>query len=394
MNKQDIKKLDAEWIERIWKACIVERKFFADLLKRFVLQETPSDDFRSNRKFLEQLETLFDDQGCETELIDSENSGGQLKAELSGPSFTDRQLILGHADTVWPVGTLKELPWKQDGNIITGPGVYDMKAGLVMMISALRILRRLDLTPELQPVFFINSDEETGSRDSRVLVEELAKTAGRCFVPEPGLDSDGKLKTRRKGSGLFRVIAKGVAAHAGIEPEKGISAIHELSHVIRKLYELNNPAGSVTVNVGKISGGTAVNVVAAKAVAVVNVRVLSMEDMKGVEEQIKSIEPTLEGTSLTIEGGFNRPPMEKNERNDTLWKLAKMICDTMGSELNEGTTGGGSDGSFASLHTATLDGLGAVGEGAHSLNEKIFLEETLQRFALFTTLLMAPNLNA
>jgi len=385
------KELNREMIVRICEACHKERDFFVALLKDFVLFETPTQNHDRNREFLEILAERFDELGCKVKLLPREKSGGQLTAQLKGNKFEGNQLLLGHADTVWPVGTLEKLPWKQSGNIITGPGAYDMKAGLVMMITALNVLRKLELKPKLQPVIFINSDEETGSRDSRKLVESLAKSTKRAFVPEPSLDTDGKLKTRRKGSGIFKVEVEGIAAHAGIEPEKGISAIQELSYVIQTLCDLNDPERGITVNVGKINGGSALNVVPAEAAAHLNVRILAVEDMERVEEEIRSIQPVLEGTTVKVKGGFRRPPLEKNERNTALWNLAQNISGVMKLDLKEGTTGGGSDGSFASLHTAVLDGLGAVGEGAHSLSEKIFLDETMDRVALFTALLMAPD---
>jgi glutamate carboxypeptidase len=378
-------------IEQILKMCRDEQEFFAEQLKELVLFETYTTDTAKNREFLERLAAIFSENGCDTEILPGEDSGGQLQAVLPGSGFQGRQLILGHSDTVWPAGTLEKIPWNRDGDVITGPGVYDMKAGIVMMITALKVMDTLNLRPVLQPVFFINSDEETGSYDSKKKITERAKSVNRCFVPEPGLGTDGKLKTGRKGSGLFDVEVRGVAAHAGIEPEKGISAIHELSYVIQKLSALNNPEKGITVNVGTISGGSAVNVIPEQASAKVNVRVLSVKDMNRVEEKIKSIKPVLMGTDVVVKGSFNRPPMEKNERNSVLWNLAKTISGKMGLSLKDGTTGGGSDGSFATQYTATLDGLGAVGEGAHSLSEKIFLEKTLERCALFTALLAAPD---
>jgi glutamate carboxypeptidase len=212
-------------------------------------------------------------------------------------------------------------------------------------------------------------------------------------VLEPSLDPDGKLKTRRKGVGHFEVKITGTSSHAGIEPEKGRSAIVELSYIIQKLHELNDPENGISVNVGKIDGGISTNVVAPESSASVDVRVLTKKDAERVEQRIKEIETTTKDVSLDITGGFGRPPLVVNKRNRVLWNAASHIGSELGIELKEGTSGGGSDGSYTSEYAATLDGLGAVGDGAHSPTERIFLKETLQRTAILVNLLLLPSLS-
>lgn len=300
------------------------------------------------------------------------------------------QLLLGHCDTVWPLGTLREMPLLIDEGIIRGPGVYDMKAGLVQMVYALKALHDLELRPPLTPLVFINSDEEIGSRESTRYIRYLARLSERAFVLEPSLGLEGKLKTARKGVGRFTVTVKGKAAHAGLDPQSGASAILELSHVIQKLFALNDPDKGITVNVGMIDGGLRPNVVAPESRAIVDVRVASAEDGRLVEERILNLPPTTPGVTLQIEGRIGRPPMTLTPRNQTLWQLARRAAGEIGLELAHGSAGGGSDGNTASLYTATLDGLGAVGDGAHARHEFIFFDKMVERSALLALLLIAP----
>jgi glutamate carboxypeptidase len=375
--------------------CMLLEKDFLLLLRKLVKTETPPDNPKSHRNLFTILEKQLQELDYETSLLPGSASGGQLYAKPSNTNTGCYQLLLGHADTVWPKGTLKKMPFNRDGNVLTGPGIYDMKAGIVMMILALRVIRETGLKPEVVPVIFINSDEETGSRDSVYRIKNLARVMNRVYVLEPSLDPDGKLKTRRKGVGHFDVKIKGVSSHAGIEPEKGRSAIVELSYLIQKLHALNDPENGISVNVGKIDGGISTNVVAPESSASVDVRVLTKKDADRLYREITSIEAATQGVELVITGDFKRPPLVQNSRNRALWNAAKQIGKELGFELNDGISGGGSDGSYTSLFTATLDGLGAVGDGAHSPTEKVFLKETLQRVALLVNLLMLPaNINS
>jgi glutamate carboxypeptidase len=304
------------------------------------------------------------------------------------------QLLLGHLDTVWPVGTLAEMPFEVDGDVVRGPGVFDMKGGLVMMLLALDALRRHGVDLPLTPVVFVNSDEEIGSHESRERIRRLARRVRRTWVLEPSLGPAGSLKTARKGVGRFTVRVFGRAAHAGLDPEAGASAILELSHVIRRLFELNDPAQGVTVNVGTVDGGLRPNVVAPESRAVADVRVRTEADAARVEAAIRGLSAATPGTRLEVHGGFGRPPMERTPRNRALWELARQAAGQLGFELDEGLAGGGSDGSTTSLYTATLDGLGAVGAGAHAPDECLFIRPTLERAALLALLIAAPDLPA
>jgi len=260
-------------------------------------------------------------------------------------------------------------------------------------VFALQLIDKQGLKPELAPVIFINSDEETGSTDSVSRIKNLAKVMNRVYVLEPSLDPDGKLKTRRKGVGHFKVNIEGTSSHAGIEPEKGRSAIVELSYIIQKLYALNDPENGISINVGKIEGGISTNVVAPQSSASVDVRVLTKKDAEEIDREIKKIKPTTPDVKVEITGGFNRPPLVQNKRNRAIWNAAVHIGGELGIELSQGISGGGSDGSYTSLFTATLDGLGAVGDGAHSPTERIFLEQTLQRIAVLVNLLLLPPIS-
>lgn len=377
-------------IADVLEECLSLEKDFLNLLRKLVTIETPQGKPESHKKLFAILEKELQTLDYNTRILPGNKSGGQLYARPINNKESSYQLLLGHCDTVWPKGTLEKMPYKREKNILTGPGIYDMKAGVTMMIMALRVMKEKGLEPQVDPVIFINSDEETGSRESVFRIKNLARAMNRVYVLEPSLDPDGKLKTRRKGVGHYEARIKGVSSHAGIEPEKGRSAIVELSYLIQKLYAFNNPERGISVNVGVIDGGIGTNVVAPESSASVDVRVLTKKDAEQIDRKIKSIEASTPDVEIEIKGGFNRPPLVQNKRNRALWNAARQIGDELGLEFNEGTSGGGSDGSYTSVYTATLDGLGAVGDGAHSPTEKVFLKETLERIALLVNLLMLP----
>lgn len=300
------------------------------------------------------------------------------------------QLMIGHYDTVWPIGTIAERPFSVDGNVARGPGVFDMKGGIAQMIFALKALRALDLCPELTPVVFVNSDEELGSRDSGRFIRQLARRVDRTFVLEPAMGASGIIKTERKGIGRFTITVHGKAAHAGLDPDAGASAILELSHVIQTLFALNEPDSGITINVGTINGGIQPNVIAAHSRAVIDVRVPSESDGNRIEKAIHGIEPSTPGVRLTIEGRIGRPAMAATPRNRALWQRAQHLGRDLGMELRHGRAGGGSDGNTTSQYTATLDGLGPVGDGAHAEHEFLYIDKTLERTALLALLLLSP----
>ncbi len=370
------------------------------LLKDLVLMETPSDDPASQRQIRLRLKAEFEARDYRVFLLPGCQSGGHLYARPDGRhkssalgmpgSRHPTQLMLGHCDTVWPKGTLASMPLVHEGNVIRGPGIYDMKAGLVEMLFALQTIRDLELVPSVVPLCFINSDEEIGSRESTRYVRVLARLVDRCMVLEPSLGITGKIKTARKGVGRFTIKLQGKAAHAGLDPTAGASAILELSHVIQKLFLLNDPDKGVSVNVGIIDGGVRANVVAPESSAIVDVRVETREDAQRIENAIYQLQPETPGVSLTVEGRIGRPPMEKTPSNRQFWQVATRVAEALDLPLEEGTAGGGSDGNTASLYTATLDGMGAVGDGAHATHEFIYIDQLPLRCALVTLLLLAP----
>jgi glutamate carboxypeptidase len=300
------------------------------------------------------------------------------------------QLLLGHFDTVWPIGTIGERPFAMNGKAIRGPGVFDMKGGLAQIVFALRALRELGLDPPLTPLVLINADEEIGSRTSSSYIRLLARRAERAFVLEPAMGANGDIKTERKGIGRFTVTVFGKAAHAGLDPEGGASAILELSHVIQALFALNDPDKGITVNVGTVDGGIQPNVIAPHSTAVVDVRVPTVASGRAIEKAIHAIEPTTPGVRLHIEGRIGRPSMEATPRNVALWQQARKLGAELGLELRPSRAGGGSDGNTTSQYTATLDGLGPVGDGAHAEHEYLDIDKTLERAALLTLLLLSP----
>jgi glutamate carboxypeptidase len=265
-----------------------------------------------------------------------------------------------------------------------------MKGGLVQGIFALRALRELGLAPTVEPAFFINSDEEIGSVESLPRIERLARRVRRVFVLEPSLGPAGDLKTRRKGSLRFTLRTYGRAAHSGLDPEKGASAIRELARVIDRLYALADPERGVSVNVGMVSGGTRPNVVAAEARAELDVRVLSWEDARRIERDVRGLTAATPGTTIEVRGGIDRPPLEPTPGNRALFAAAQRRAEELGIPLGEGTAGGASDGSLTSRITPTLDGLGAVGDGAHAVHEHVVLDRLPERAALLALLLLEP----
>jgi glutamate carboxypeptidase len=300
------------------------------------------------------------------------------------------QLLVGHFDTVWPIGTIGRRPFSVNGNTMRGPGVFDMKGGLGQIVLALRALRELRLEPPLTPVVLINGDEEIGSRTSSPYIRMLARRAERAFVLEPALGANGDLKTERKGIGRFTVTVFGKAAHAGLDPEGGASAILELSHVIQALFALNDPDKGISVNVGTVDGGIQPNVIAPHGTAVVDVRVPTVASGRAIEKAIHAIRPATPGVRLHVEGRIGRPSMEATPRNIALWQQARKLGAELGLELRPSRAGGGSDGNTTSQYTATLDGLGPVGDGAHADHEYVDIDKTLERAALLTLLLLSP----
>lgn len=366
-----------------------------EMLEMLVSCETPSNDPSTQKAVIRLLADAFSRRQFTPRVIEGKTSGGMLFA-MPANRIRNRpyQLVLGHCDTVWPVGTLETMPARSEDGAFWGPGSYDMKAGLVQGLFAVQALAEAGVMPlAVTPVFFINSDEEIGSRESTRLIVRFARRADRCFVLEPSLGPDGRLKTARKGVGRFSITVRGKAAHAGLDPGKGASAILELSHIIQKLFALNDPDRGITVNVGTIDGGLSANMVAPESKAAVDVRVPTQEDADRIERAIHGIGAQTPGTEVIVEGSVRRPPMERTPRNQRLWELAKRGAEDLGIEIEQAAAGGGSDGNTTSLFAPTLDGLGAVGAGAHAVNEHLILDKMVERSALLAKMLSYPPLD-
>ena len=364
------------------------------LLESLVAIESPSNDADSQRGILQILAKELRQMAYHVIHVPGKKTGGYLYARPEKRiKNKPLQLLVGHCDTVWKKNTLKDMPIISKEGKMSGPGVYDMKAGLTQLIYALKAIRDQRLEVSLTPVIIINSDEEIGSLESTKIIKRLAKIAERAFVLEPPLGLDGKLKTARKGLGRFTITVHGVAAHAGLDPGKGANAIVELSHQVQQLYAMNNFESGITVNIGMIQGGVSANVVAPESKAIIDVRVESESDGVLITDKIYSLQPFLPDVQLQIEGGIGRPPMERTDRNQKLWKLAKAKALLLGMELKEALAGGGSDGNTTSVFTATLDGLGTPGDGAHASHEFIFQEQLPERTALLTLLITANSIH-
>lgn len=298
-------------------------------------------------------------------------------------------LLLGHTDTVHPRGTREINPTRIEDGRLYGCGSFDMKANVVLMLEVLRAFTELNLAPPRPVTILLSCDEEIGSYSGREIVEREAAGAEFCLVCEPSAPA-GRVKTGRKGTGMFRLKTHGIPAHAGLEPEKGASAILEIAHQIQKLHKLNKPEKGTTVNVCTIAGGTTSNVIPSEAECEIDVRFTSMKEAERIRAAIKSLSPLDERVRIAIEGEINRPPMERSQAVVKLYEKAQKIAAEFDYELGETQVGGASDGNFvAALGVPVLDGLGVSGAGAHTLDEFIYVEDIPRRAALIAKILLA-----
>jgi glutamate carboxypeptidase len=356
------------------------------LLRKMVEIESPSDDKAAVDRMGSFLAEAFETLGGQVTFYPQEVAGNHLKAEFAGSSGKP-VLLLGHFDTVWPMGTLAKMPFRIQEGCAFGPGVYDMKAGIAMMIFALRALKEAGAAH--RPVtILLDTDEEVGSTTGRPVVEATAKDCEAVLVLEPSQGPQGHLKTSRKGVGDITIRVRGRASHSGVDFEKGQSAIVELARQLLEIVKFTDPSRGITVNPGVIQGGTRSNVVAAEAWAEVDLRVVHAADAGLLEEKFAALKPFNRECSIEISGGMNRPPMERTEGTIRLFGIAREIASSIGLEIAESSTGGGSDGNFTSaLGIPTLDGLGALGEGAHATNESVVIQQLPQRTALLAGLI-------
>ena len=357
------------------------------LIRRMVECESPSDSPAALAAFVSLMSAELSDMARVRNY-----RHGHLTAEfaLPGSKKRGRILVLGHSDTVWSLGTLARMPFRQEKGRLWGPGVLDMKSGLAFFIFAMRALRQLDIPVSKKVVLQLNADEETGSHTSRALTENAARRSEMVLVLEPGTGLEGKLKTARKGVGVYRIAVHGKASHAGVDFAAGSSAIVELARQIERIAGFSNAARGITVNPGVISGGTRSNVVAAEAAVEVDIRVARLKDAPPLDRKFRALRPFDKRCAIEVTGGLNRPPMERSPGIRQLFDRARELARELGVELEESATGGGSDGNFsAALGVPTLDGLGGVGEGAHAPNESILIDRIADRTALLAKMIAA-----
>jgi glutamate carboxypeptidase len=359
------------------------------LIREFVECESPSDHPASVNRFTDLLAESVNDMARVRAYAGGSACGKHLRCEfaLPGAKKQSQILVLGHSDTVWPLGTLRAMPFRQSKGRLWGPGVFDMKAGLAFFIFAMRALRELDVPVARKVVLQINSDEEIGSPSSRALTEDAARKSAAVLVLEPGTGLDGKLKTARKGVGDYTITVRGRAAHAGVDFANGASAILEMSRQIEAIAGFTRLNRGITVSPGVIQGGTRSNVIPAECRAEIDVRIPRASDAAYLEHRFASLKPFDSRCAIEVAGGLNRPPMERSAGTRALFRKAKALAAELGVALEESSTGGGSDGNFtAALGVPTLDGLGAVGEGAHAANESILINRIADRTALLAKL--------
>ena len=359
------------------------------ILRRLVLAESPSLEKTAADRCCRLLENEWRKRGTRVERLAQKFRGDHLRItwwpHKSRPA--GQLLVLGHYDTVYSTGTLAKMPFRVSAGKAYGPGAFDMKAGLVQALFAYAALKNSAAALCKRLVFLWTSDEEIGSGSSRKFIESEARRSDAVFVLEPALGAWGLLKTARKGVGEAEIIVHGRASHAGLAPEEGVNAVHELARQITRIEKWNDPRRGITVNADIIEGGTRTNVIAERARAVLDLRALHFAHMQRLEKRLRALRPILPGARLEVRGGFDRPPLER-KNSAALFARAKSLAWQMGIPLGECIAGGGSDGNFtAALGIPTLDGLGAVGEGAHSADEHILINTMPARAALLAALL-------
>jgi glutamate carboxypeptidase len=350
--------------------------------------ESPSDNKPAVDRLSAAVAEKFAALGGTVKIHQAKDFGNHLQVDFAGRLGTKPVLMLGHYDTVYPVGTLTSMPCRIVDNKLTGPGVLDMKSGIALMLYVLAALKEWHGKLPRPVTVLLVSDEEVGSDSSRAITESLAKKAAAVLVLEPAYGFEGAVKTARKGVGGYQVKVTGKAAHAGLDFEKGANAIEELARQIEKASHFTDFKKGITVSVGLVSGGTRVNVVPAEASATIDVRIARMQDAAGIDKKMRALRPFNRKCKLEITGGINRPPMERTAGVAALYSKAVAIARDLGWKLGEAAVGGGSDGNFtAGLGIPTLDGLGGVGDGAHATHEHILISELPWRAALIAGLI-------
>ncbi len=367
------------------------QKQIVDLIREMVECESPSDDPAAVNRFVDLLGDVAP-SFARFKAVPGGRFGKHVLCafDFSGSKKQGQILALGHSDTVWPLGALAKMPFRQRDGRLSGPGILDMKSGIAFFLHAMRILRDLEIPVRRKILMQINSDEEIGSDSSRALTEKNAKQSEAVLVLEPSAGLDGKVKTARKGVGDYTVTVRGKAAHSGLDFESGASAILELGRQLEKIAAFTDLPRGITVNPGVISGGSRVNVVAAEAKVEVDMRIMRVKDAAVLDRKFRALRPIDKRCTIEVAGGMNRPPLERSPAIVKLFQKARALARELGVELAETAVGGGSDGNFtAALGVPTLDGIGAVGDGAHALHEHILVDRIADRTALLAKLVAA-----
>ena len=357
-----------------------------DTIRDLVQVESPSHNKRAVDELGQVLADRFRGIQGRVTMHWSDSHGDHMQADFEGDA--PRILLLGHHDTVWDIGTLKGMPFRNENGRLFGPGVYDMKTGLVQALFAIEALQAVHgKLPRAVTVLSV-TDEEVGSETSRKITEKLASESAAVLVLEPSFGLQGALKTARKGVGDFTIRVRGKAAHAGLNPAAGANAILELSRQLLKIEKFADPRKGITVNAGVVHGGTRTNVVPAEAVGEIDVRISELAQSAAIEKKFRTLKPVDPRCSISVEGGINRPPLERTAAIAKLFRVARTLGAESGLKLKEAAVGGGSDGNFtAALGIPTLDGLGAVGEGAHAINESVVIDQLIPRTVLLARLI-------
>ncbi|WP_411954658.1 M20 family metallopeptidase [Alkalibacillus sp. S2W] len=358
-----------------------------ELLRELVLMESPSNDTKLTKAMGDYLYKIVNTMiKADVARLSGDPYAPHIKAEWG--EGEEQLLIVTHLDTVWPEGTLEDMPCHIETGKLYGPGSFDMKAGIVQALFAIQAIEQVNQAMDKKVILLMTSDEELGSPTSKPYIEEEAAKSDAVFVLEPAQGIHGALKTARKGVGTYELTVHGISSHAGIEPEKGVSAIEELAEQITYLSNLTDIDQGTTVNVGVIDGGSSKNMIAEEAHAVIDVRVQSEAEMNRVVSEIETIKPINDGISIDIEGSIYRPPLERTNDSEVLFEHAQTLAkQCLNIELEEESTGGGSDANFTASLAPTLDGLGAVGDGAHAKHEHVIIHELPKRSALLAMLL-------
>jgi glutamate carboxypeptidase len=383
---------DAEQSTRLLTSLRKRRPEMLRVLARFVRAESPTDAKAAVDRFGRIVAAEWRKLGARVQVLHQRRQGDHLRVVWPSKSLRStsrglRILVLGHLDTVHGLGTLRRMPYRAARGRAFGPGIFDMKGGLLIALFAIDALARAGWRPLRQIVFLWTSDEETGSATSRALIEREARRSAAVLVLEPASGLDGRLKTQRKAIGTAELKVTGRAAHAGINPEEGVNAVHELARQIDRIARLNDAKRGITVSPTVVEGGTRENVIPASARAIFDLRARRATDMRALDRRFRALRPILPGAKLAVRVGFSRPPLQR-ESSAALFARARALAQGMGLSLGEASTGGGSDGSFtAALGVPTLDGLGAVGEGAHGANENVLVGALPERAALLAGLL-------